>query len=90
MDKLVEEFFDQALLLEEGEIVFIPCEDKSQCESLRVNLYRQRRLYTERVDPDAETKIGIARDVIDGKKGIKLYKKQALKGFKILRKEEIK
>jgi hypothetical protein len=70
-----QQYFDEALKLEPGSKIMIPCFSKGEQESTRVQLFRLRNRYAKSIDPAIENKIGISKDTIDEKLFISLERR---------------
>jgi hypothetical protein len=73
-----ERIFDKALDLEGGDEILIPCIDRAEQDSLRVQLYRQRARFKEATGKTVEDVVGISRVDLEGKRFVKLYTKSGL------------
>lgn len=88
---LVKSWMEEALKLEPGEELFIPCDNKSQQISLKTRLYGARKQYAS-IEPVEAESITFSPVWRDGAPFLKIYKSKfkANLGFKKLKDGTIK
>jgi ribosome-interacting GTPase 1 len=75
-------YFDQALTMEQGDTLMIPCDDKREQESLRVRLYQLRK-------KSRAENLSIYRTDVDGKLFVAIRKGVSSTGMIVKRSGEV-
>lgn len=57
---MIQEIFDKAILLEEGEELWIPCTSSEEQNSVRVNIYREKSKFASKF-PEEAVCIGVSK-----------------------------